>query len=458
MAETQADTAAPPDRGNRLRFISATTTTFKSAGPIARLRAGWSRLRYLLGRPLTPYYLILGATLLLVVLGLVMVFSSSQILVMQRHLPISFFFRKQLLAVLLGVVPLVLLARAPVRLLRALVYPLLIGVIVALVLVAIPGIGVKVNGSRNWLDLGFFQAQPSEFAKLALLFWGADLLARKQRTRMLEQWKHLLVPLVPGTLLLMMLIMLGGDMGTTMILIAMLFGLLWMVGAPFRLFGAALGIAVVTCTALIITVPHRLGRIGCIGVTKPDPNLDCFQALHGLYAFANGGLFGSGLGAGLEKWGQLPEAHTDFIFAATGEELGLVGTLSVIGLFAALGYAGIRVALGTKDPFVRYVAGAATTWIMAQAMINLGSVLGLLPIAGVPLPLFSYGGSAMLSAMCAIGVLLGFARNSPAARAALAARPPRSTRSANSRFRLARVLPRRRTTARPAERPVRRER
>ncbi len=440
--------------GDGLKFISATTTTFKSAGPMARLAALRARIGYLLERPLTPYYLILGSTMLLVVLGLVMVFSASQILVMQRHLPITFFFRKELVAALLGGVMMLVLSRVPMPVLRALVYPLLFGVIGALVLVAIPGIGQQVNGNRNWINLGFFQIQPSEFAKLGLVLWGADLLARKQKTHMLDQWKHLLVPLVPGTLLLLMLIMLGGDMGTTMILIAMLFGLLWMVGAPLRLFGATLGIAVVACTALIITVPHRLDRLACIGVTKPDPNLNCFQALHGLYAFAAGGPFGSGLGAGSEKWGQLPEAHTDFIFAATGEELGLVGTLSVLGLFAALGYAGIRVAIGTKDPFVRYAAGAATTWIMAQAMINLGSALGLLPIAGVPLPLFSYGGSAMLSALCAIGLLLCFARSTPGAKAALAAR----NRNARVRTRLSRVLPRRRTTARPAPRPARRER
>ncbi|WP_405013760.1 putative lipid II flippase FtsW [Kitasatospora sp. NBC_01539] len=453
--EGKAGTTAPPERGSaRLQLISATTTTFRSATPVTRLRAFRDRVRWTLDRPLTPYYLILGSTFLLVVLGLVMVFSSSQILVMEHHLPITFFFRKQLVAVLLGTAMQVLLARTPVKAMRLLAYPLLLAVVGGMLLVAIPGIGMMVNGNRNWLNFGFFQVQPSEFAKLALVLWGADLLARKHRTHTLDQWKHLLVPLVPGTVLLMMLIMLGGDMGTTMVLVAMLFGLLWMVGAPMRLFGATLGIAVVACTALIITVPHRLDRLACIGVTKPDPDLNCFQALHGLYAFAAGGPFGSGLGAGVEKWGQLPEAHTDFIFAATGEELGLVGTLSVLGLFAALGYAGIRVAISTKDPFVRYAAGAATTWIMAQAMVNLGSALGLLPIAGVPLPLFSYGGSAMLSAMCAIGVLVSFARSTPAAKAALAARNP--TRAGTL---LARVMPRRRTTARKAAaRPTRRER
>ncbi|KQV16889.1 MULTISPECIES: putative lipid II flippase FtsW [unclassified Kitasatospora] len=452
-------TAGPERSSSKFQVISASTATFKAADPVTRLRAFRGRVRYLLDRPLTPYYLILGSALLLLVLGLGMVFSSSQILAKRWELPMTFFFRKQLIAVLLGLGLMVLFARTPLKLMRATVYPVLFGVLGALVLVAVPGIGKNVGGNQNWLDLGFFQVQPSEFAKLALVLWAADLLARKQKTRTLDQWKHLLVPLVPGTLLLVLLIMAGGDMGTTMILIAMLFGLLWLVGAPLRLFAATLGIAVVACTALIITVPHRLDRLACIGVTKPDPNVNCFQALHGLYAFAAGGPFGSGFGAGVEKWGQLPEAHTDFIFAALGEELGLVGTLSVLGLFAALGYAGIRVASSTKDPFVRYAAGAATTWIMAQAMVNLGSALGLLPIAGVPLPLFSYGGSAMLSAMSAVGVLLCFARSSPGAKAALAARPLRIKRWANSRFGsvLTRVLPRR-TTAREAAKPKRRER
>lgn len=436
------------------RVISATTTAYKSAGPVARVQAFRARLRYTLDRPLTPYLLIIGATLLLVVLGLLMVFSASQILALGQHRSAQYYFLKQLVAAMLGLVLLICFAAVPVAVLRVIVYPVMFGVIGALALVAIPGVGVEVNGNRNWLDLGFFQFQPSEFAKLALVLWGADLLARKQRNGTLDQWKHLLVPLVPGALLLLAMIMLGGDMGTSMILVAMLFGLLWMVGAPLRLFVATLGVAVVVCTALVVTVPHRAERLSCIGVTKLDPAGACFQALHGVYSFGLGGLFGSGLGAGVEKWGQLPEAHTDFIFAATGEELGLVGTLSVIGLFAALGYAGIRVAIGTKDPFVRYAAGAATTWITAQAVINLGSALGLLPIAGVPLPLFSYGGSAMLSAMSAIGVLLCLARSSSGAKAALAAR----NKNSRIRRRLARVLPRRRTTARPAPVPARRER
>ncbi|MBW8799853.1 MAG: putative lipid II flippase FtsW [Streptomyces sp.] len=378
-------------------------------------------------RPLTAYYLILGGSLLIIVLGLVMVYSASQITALQMSLPGSFFFRKQFLAACIGGVLLLVASRMPVKLHRALAYPILAGAVFMMALVQVPGIGMSVNGNQNWISLGgSFQIQPSEFGKLALVLWGADLMARKQEKRLLTQWKHMLVPLVPVSFLLLGLIMLGGDMGTAIILTAILFGLLWLAGAPTRLFAAVLSIAGVLGVILIKTSPNRMARLACIGATEPRSGVaDCWQAVHGIYALASGGLFGSGLGASVEKWGQLPEAHTDFIFAVTGEELGLAGTLSVLALFAALGYAGIRVAGRTEDPFVRYAAGGVTTWITAQAVINIGAVLGLLPIAGVPLPLFSYGGSALLPTMFAIGLLIAFARDEPAARAALAMRQPR---------------------------------
>lgn len=382
----------------------------------ARLRAAWDR-------PLTAYYVIAGAGLLITVLGLVMVYSASQIQALRYGLPATYYFRKQLLAVAIGGLLLWFAMRAPVRLHRALAYPLLLGAVFLMCLVQVPGIGQTVNGNTNWLSVGGpFQLQPSEFGKLALVLWGADLLARKNDRRLLVQWKHLLVPLVPVAVLLLGLIMLGGDMGTTMILTAILFGMLWLAGAPTRLFAGVLGGALSLATLAIATDANRMGRLHCIAATDPGSGDQCWQAVHGIYALASGGLFGRGLGASVEKWGELPEPHTDFIFAVTGEELGLAGTLSVLALFAALGYAGIRVAGRTEDPFVRFAAGGVTTWITAQAVINIGAVLGLLPIAGVPLPLFSYGGSALLPTMFAVGLLICFARNEPAARAALAAR------------------------------------
>ncbi|MEG3626224.1 putative lipid II flippase FtsW [Streptomyces poriticola] len=386
---------------------------------VTRARRAWDR-------PLTAYYLILGGSALITVLGLVMVYSASQITALQLSLPGSYFFRKQALAALIGAGLLLLAMRMPVKLHRALAYPILAGAVFLMALVQVPGIGMSVNGNQNWISVGGpFQLQPSEFGKLALVLWGADLLARKQDKRLLTQWKHMLVPLVPVAFLLLGLIMLGGDMGTAIILTAILFGLLWLAGAPTRLFAGVLGIAALLGAVLIRTNPNRMARLACIGATDPGPDDACWQAVHGIYALASGGLFGSGLGASVEKWGQLPEAHTDFIFAVTGEELGLAGTLSVLALFAALGYAGIRVAGRTEDPFVRYAAGGVTTWITAQAVINIGAVLGLLPIAGVPLPLFSYGGSALLPTMFAIGLLIAFARDEPGARAALAMRQPR---------------------------------
>ncbi|MEU6378044.1 putative lipid II flippase FtsW [Streptomyces sp. NPDC046909] len=391
--------------------------------PVRRL---YTRAKKAWDRPLTAYYLILGGSLLITVLGLVMVYSASQITALQMSLPGSFFFRKQFLAAAIGAALLLIASRMPVKLHRALAYPILAGAVFLMALVQVPGIGMSVNGNQNWISLGgSFQIQPSEFGKLALVLWAADLLARKQDKKLLTQWKHMLVPLVPVAFMLLGLIMLGGDMGTAIILTAILFGLLWLAGAPTRLFVGVLSVAAFIGVVLIKTSPNRMARLQCIGATDPGQGDTCWQAVHGIYALASGGIFGSGLGASVEKWGQLPEAHTDFIFAVTGEELGLAGTLSVLALFAALGYAGIRVAGRTEDPFVRYAAGGVTTWITAQAVINIGAVLGLLPIAGVPLPLFSYGGSALLPTMFAIGLLIAFARDEPAARAALSMRQSR---------------------------------
>lgn len=389
------------------------------------VRGFYENARRTWDRPLTAYYLILGSASLITVLGLVMVYSASMIKALELSLPASYFFRKQLLAALIGGGLLLVASRMPAKLHRALAYPLLAGTVFLMALVQVPGIGQSVNGNQNWLSLGGpFQLQPSEFGKLALILWGADLLSRKQDKNLLTQWKHLLVPLVPVAFMLLGLIMLGGDMGTAIILTAILFGLLWLAGAPTRLFGAVLAVALAVGAMLIKTSPNRMGRLGCIGASESGPADQCWQAVHGIYALASGGWFGSGLGASVEKWGQLPEPHTDFIFAITGEELGLAGTLSVLALFAALGYAGIRVAGRTEDPFVRYAAGGVTTWITAQAVVNIGAVLGLLPIAGVPLPLFSYGGSALLPTMFAVGLLIAFAREDPAAKAALAMRQP----------------------------------
>jgi cell division protein FtsW len=257
-----------------------------------------------------------------------------------------------------------------------------------------------------------------------LIVWGADLLARKQRMGSLTRWRHLVVPLVPVAFLVVGLVVVGGDLGTALVLMAVLMGLLFVVGAPMRLFVGVGGLLGGLVTALIVMEPYRVTRV----TTFLDPFADYegsgWQAAHSVFALSTGGWWGVGLGASREKWGTLPEAHTDFIFAIIGEELGLVGTLAVLALFAGLCYAGVRLATRTRDPFVRLATAGIVSWLCVQAFVNIGAVVGVLPITGIPLPLVSYGGSAMLPTMTALGILLAFARRESDARAALAARGP----------------------------------
>ncbi len=391
----------------------------------------WAAVRRL-DHPLTSYYLLLGATTMLLVLGLVMVFSASSVESYAATMKVSADgevtgsslkqFLQQAIAAAIAVPVMWVASRLPPRAWRALAYLGLFGALTLLVLVVVMGTAVK--GNRNWLQLGpGVQVQPAEFAKLALVVWGADLLARKQR--LLNQWKHLLVPLLPVAGVVIGLVLLGNDLGTGLILIAIVAALLFFAGAPLRLF-AALGSAVVVLVAVLSTTEageYRLRRFHAWLDPSLDPLNTGWQLTHSKFALASGGWWGVGLGASREKWGGLPEQQTDFIFAIVGEELGLVGTLALLGLFGALAYAGLRIALRTRDPFVRYAAAATTAWIVVQALVNMGAVTGLLPITGIPLPLVSYGGSALLTTMAALGMLLSFARREPGALEALRAGP-----------------------------------
>ncbi|MGE5764891.1 MAG: putative lipid II flippase FtsW [Mycobacterium leprae] len=375
----------------------------------------------LLQRPLASYYLVVGCTALLLALGLVMVLSASSVVAYDESGSSFTFFVKQAVWVGLGLPLLWLAARLPVRAYRMLGYPLLVVSLFLLLLVLVPGVGHKANGATRWIDLGGpLRVQPSEPAKLALVLWGADLLVRKRR--LLTEWKHLLVPLLPVTGLLVLLVMVGRDLGTSLVILTIFLALLWVVGAPARLFALVVtGIGAVV-TLMIITEPYRIRRI--TGFLNPFADLQGsgWQGAQGIYALASGGWVGLGLGASREKWDYLPHAHTDFIYAIIGEELGLVGAVVVLLLFATLAYAGVRIAQRTRDPFARLAAGAVTAWLAVQAFVNIGAVLGVLPITGIPLPLISFGGSALLPTMVALGMLLSFAKREPGAPAALAAR------------------------------------
>jgi cell division protein FtsW len=384
------------------------------ARPAGRLR--------LLDRPLTSYYLVLGLTVLLLALGLVMVLSTSSAQAITQGGSPYAGFQKQLLGVVVGLPLMWIAARSSPTLFRAAAYPMVAVSVLGLLLVLV--MGQTVDGGERWIMIMGFQVQPSEFAKLAFVLWGADLLARKEKARQLGEWKHLLIPLLPGAAIFSMLIMLGDDTGTTFIMLVIFLTLLWVIGSPFRLFVCMLGLMAFSMAILIIVARYRLARITGFFDAQSQASTAGYQTIQGTTAVGSGGLFGVGLGAGKMKFGWVPNATTDFIFAIIGEELGLVGTLCVSLLYGGLAYAGLRIARRVPDTFMRLAAAAATAWITVQALVNIGAVIGVLPITGVPLPLVSAGLSSLLATMAALGMLMSFAKREPGAAQALAAAGP----------------------------------
>jgi cell division protein FtsW len=387
-----------------------------------RLRIGaW---RALLDRPLTSYYLVLGITLLLLGLGLVMVLSTSSVADLAAGLSPYSDFKKQLLGAAVGLPLMWVAARASPRLFRAFAYPLLAVAVVGLCLTLIHGVGISQNGASRWISLGGQQVQPSEIAKLALAVWGADLLARKDKFAQLADWRHMLVPLMPGAGVLCLLVMSGDDLGTTFILLVIFLALLWVIGTPGRVFTGVLILMALAMLLMIVSAEYRFHRMVAYLQPQGSATGANMQAIQGKYAVGSGGWFGVGLGASREKWGWVPESTTDFIFAIIGEELGLIGTLCVTVLYGGLAFAGLRIARRVTDVFCRMCATAITAWIVIQAAINIGAVIGVLPITGVPLPLVSAGLSSLLVTLVGLGMLMSFARLEPGAREALAARGP----------------------------------
>ena len=413
-----------PGLPSRLRMRRRLAHVVATESPV-RPRSWFGSLRAALDRPLTSYYLLLGASALLLTIGLIMVLSASSVYSYEHYDGDSYsVVRKQLVWVLIGLPLGWLASRLPHRLIRRLAYP---GFSVSLVLLLLTAfLGVRINGNQNWLAVGPLQIQPSEIAKLAMVIWAAHIYANKERR--LDSTHEIVVPVVPGMVLATGLVVFGNDLGTALVLVALLFGELWVVGAPRRFFTIMFSFVAVVLLALVATNAERLGRI----TNFLDPFNDFagrgWQPAHGLYALSTGGLFGQGIGASQQKWGDLPEAHTDFIFAVLGEELGLAGTLLVVLLFLTIAFAAMRIARGTADPFVRYTSFGIVVWLVGQMIINVGMVLALLPVIGIPLPLISYGGSSLLPSLVALGLLVGFARREPEAARALAQR--RKLRSA----------------------------
>ncbi len=380
-----------------------------SRGPLAA--------RISLGKVFAPvpseFVLISSAALLLTSFGLVMVLSATSAISTAAGLGPYDTLVKQAAFALVGIPMMFVLSRFPVSFWKKIAWPALIGATFLQLLVFVPGIGIENDGNRNWISIAGQQAQPSEFLKLTLALWLGFVLFRKRS--LLTKWQHVFIPVVPVGGLVIATVMAGRDLGTAMILVLILLAALFFSGVKLRLFLIPLIGAVVAVAALAIGSPNRMARI----MSFLDPNCiadyleTCYQPLHGIWGLASGGIFGLGLGNSREKYAWLPAAAHDYIFAIVGEELGLIGCIVALGLFALFAVGAFHVVRKTDDPFVRIAAGAITVWIVGQALINIGVVLRVFPVLGVPLPFMSQGGTALLSVLMACGVLLSFARTLP---------------------------------------------
>ncbi|HSF98005.1 MAG TPA: putative lipid II flippase FtsW [Ornithinibacter sp.] len=406
--------------------MSSATAPARARG--ARARAGenptthgggwWGRFE----SPVTTYYLLVGVTTALVVFGLIMVLSASAIVSIQNTDGASAYsiFISQAVFAAIGGVALIVASRLPMRSWRALALPILVVGFALQVLVLLTG--ENVNGNQNWLKVGPVTVQPSEIIKLGLVLVGAVVLSTKRKH--LHSFTHVVVPyLLPVVLVSVGAVALGHDLGTVLILGAIVAGVLFAAGIPLRWFAFA-GIPFVAVVAwFVLSSANRLSRFDVWLGRDTNEFGTARQPIHGRYALADGGWLGVGLGQSREKWGLLSEPHNDFIFAIIGEELGLPGSLGVLALFAALALACYRLVTRTDDFFVRVATAGIMTWIIIQALINIGAVINLLPVIGVPLPLVSSGGSALITTMFALGILLSFARAEPGCSEALSARP-----------------------------------
>jgi len=365
------------------------------------------------------YYALLISIFALLFIGIVMILSASTTVSYKQFDNQYVIFLRQLMFAAIGVVIMLLISRLPKVFFHKWAHIGLWISLILLVLVLIPGIGISVAGQRNWISLwGPFRLQPSEIAKLTFIVWGSVVLSRQVKSRV-TTWQNLLVPVFPVGLLIAVLVVMEGDLGTTLIIGPIVLALFYAAGAPLKMFSWTILVGLLGIFVLSIREGYRVQRF-MSWLNPTAENLDAgWQVLHGKYALATGGWTGIGLGASREKWGWLPAAHTDFIFAVVGEELGLVGTIIVLVLIGTIGYVALTLARKTNDFFTRLIATSVMAWIVVQSFINIGAVLALLPVTGVPLPLVSYGGSSLIFTLAALGVLLAVLRNEPSVKSEL---------------------------------------
>ncbi|GAA3944613.1 putative peptidoglycan glycosyltransferase FtsW [Microbacterium soli] len=383
--------------------------------------------RVSLGRRFAPpsveFVMIASTAVVLTLFGVVMVLSATSA---NPTAPLEAALKQGVFA-LVGIPLMLLVSRLPVSFFGRIAWPALIVAVLFQLLVFVRGVGVSSYGNRNWINIAGVQLQPSEFLKLALAIWIAFVLLRKQAR--LGTWHQVFIPVVPVSVLAIGTVIAGGDLGTVMVLVLIVLGCLFFSGAKLRLFILPMLIGAVAVTGFALTSDNRMKRI--LAAFNPEacnPNVECYQAVHGMWGMANGGFFGLGLGNSQEKY-WLPAASNDYIFAIIGEELGLLGCLLVLVLFGVFAVGVFRIIRRSADPFIRVAAGGIVVWVVGQALFNIGVVLRVLPVMGVPLPFMSQGGTALLSVMIACGVLLSFARTVPMA-AKGAPAPPRTAGAA----------------------------
>ncbi len=372
-----------------------------------------------LKHPLASVCLVAVPAALLLALGSVMVWSASSVYGASQFSDANLFIKRQLIFAAVGLAGVLVLQRIPLEVLRRLGWVMFLA---AGALMCVPFVmGKRIKGNLNWIDFGpMLRLQPSEIAKIVIILWGATLFTSKRKT--LDDPRHLLFPFLPGALLLIGLTVMQHDLGTSIIMGLIVVAMLWNVGASFKLLGGFAALIGAGVLALVVITPYRVQRI--LGFLDPtvDPTGINYQPSQAQFALASGGWWGVGLGYSRMKWGFLSEAHTDYILAITGEELGLVGTLSLLALFLVLVYGGFRVALRSNSFYARIVAAGITCWLAAQALVNVCMVLRMLPVLGVPLPLVSYGGSSLVTTLAGVGILLRCALEEPEAQAFLARR------------------------------------
>lgn len=375
-----------------------------------------SSARIVLGRRLRAEsfdtLLLAGTTIFLVGAGVVMVFSSSTVTSYVEAGDFLGSFLKQGLYAFLGIPLMLLISSLPETVFMRFAWLALgIASFLQLLVVATP-LGIEVGGNTNWIDLFGIQFQPSEMIKLSLVIWLGMMVTRKEHV--LSNLTHGLLPILMGAGIPIGLVLLGGDLGTVLVMVVFVFGALFLIGIPLRLFIVPGVAAVAILLFVAFSSSNRVNRILSYlgGNSSADYMGDGWQIQHSNFALANGGLFGVGLGQSTAKWSWLPAADNDFIFAIIGEELGLIGALVFIALFGLLGYALVRVYVHASTPFGQTASAAVLLWIITQAVMNIAVVLGVVPVLGVPLPLISAGGTALVTSLAAIGIALSVARHS----------------------------------------------